>query len=293
MDSRRIPEFQIQVVRDLVQGQGMKAKAILECNMPALANCKRGRIQWIIRRAGLADPKRVKRLTPEQKQELVTYVSEHTEEPGPAVATKFGVDMRTVSRLRIKMFGKSDHNHRVAPDTEKQRRKDISRFYARKREELYNKLCSERAKLQVQLNNLEPRACNVCNEEWYWALPFFRNSSQRRADGSAVPEATCTICRSEMAILKRLGKTPDEIKQIMHNLVWMRPIKTVEQLTGQFRHDTAQRCMDPLANCHTCKKQWYHNGNYFHVNGTNGGRKLLHICQACPAKRSKRKFFSL
>lgn len=285
----KISEEQVDVIRGHAQ-QGLKARRILRLNLKVLEGFGESTIQRIICREGLVDPVRSRRfrkahrLTVEEKERLLSYLSGSGRNlPDLQVARNLGLTKQNVYWHRFKRIGAVQGPRRISPEIEQERRLKIRRYYAEQRARLYENLCALQSRLESQGFDAPLKTCSVCGDRRFATTDFFYLVNRSYGEGNF--SAACRVCATEMNVLKRLRRKPEEIMRIMSCLIWQKPVESESSLSDQFRQDTSQRCTDPLVRCMACRKFWYRNGHYFHVDGG-----LQSICLACPMKKGKRKF---
>jgi transposase-like protein len=262
--------------------QGLRTKAIV-----ARAGVSPVTVYRIKRCEYLTDKKHGRRMPPAFKQQIIEYLK------GPGkdltvqkIADHFGVGSGTVSRCKSGVYAQAPDSEAKAALREKQRRKNISLRYRRKRELLYVRLCLLRMKMEAEHSPVPRRICQVCGEEWFKSKPFYNRMFVKKKDGSSYFHTFCVVCEGEMAFLKRTaGKTPAEIRQVMSNVYESSAEKTPGQLEGQMQHDWRLNCRDLMVPCRHCHRNWFWNGRYFMAYGRSDSRVIIDICLACPKRR--------
>lgn len=284
---------QIEVVRQLVVGRGLKARGISRLNPGALSGLRENNIQRIISALGLVDPewslrcKGTTRLPPPRKQQLIAYLESHPGQPDSQAALDNNVSREMVVRLRLQRFGKREGPRRYSQAIEERRQKNISRCYARKRRERYWRLLALRSKSRASADPSPERWCKVCGENWPREESFF---PLRQSPCGKFFSHTCVICEAEIKVLKKAGKTPEEISNWKRSGIWRPPELTHAVLIAAAFERVSTLPTDSSvcsgsaqseAECHKCGMPWPHSRQFFQACGS----RLLNICLACPSRK--------
>jgi hypothetical protein len=282
----------VEIIHSLC-AQGLKAKDIFNLKRPEFQDFPVYKIQKILGKEGLADPKRrhgrlnAHYLTEEEIQRLESlFQNGGLTLPDRAIAKRLGITVDNVENYRRRHYGKVTGKPRSETQLESSRRKNISIQFVQRRKQFYAHMCKERTRLILASTRLPARVCNVCKEPWYASTQFYYYTGMFKADGITKKfYAACRLCMREIGFLRRLGKTEDEILSLMSQLYVHRPLATTHELTLRLSDDCTRNCKDPLHACTSCGKSWFCNDRYFVTACADGKKVITNTCLACNVVR--------
>lgn len=283
---RSLPVAEAEIIRQKLSAGLGPADLV---GLPELGGRTLSSIYWIIRHFRLR--KRVRKspvfLSERKQRKLDEYLlGPGKDEPARVVAEKLKVSERQVYPRRLALFGKPEKPaHRIDPEKNALAGKLASLNSAKSRAVLYASLCVLRTSLASTQHSLEERVCKTCGESWYACLDFYYQRSNSSKTGAVVYCTNCKVCEAEVRLLKRLGKTADEISDAMANLYTSQPAVSKEELQRRMWICATRGSQDPTVSCQRCKCWWHWSPHFFYRINHNGQAQLINTCLACKVQR--------